>query len=191
MWQTGPFHACGIGPRPLHADRGLAISANDQALDGNGDQTINGLDFGFFKNAFGTDTAKHLSRETANVMAIDVFAESVVRRTCQTRLHLGPVSYTCTVMADFDYTTPAREATVPADKRNARGDGLNLSGVYTLLYGTFMLVNAFAPSVMETIVFAGINWAVLSGLVLIISAFLLALVYVWLCRSRGESEARP
>jgi hypothetical protein len=40
---------------------------------------------------------------------------------------------------------------------------------------------------METIVFAGLNLAVASGLGLIIGAFALALVYAWLCRSSGRA----
>jgi uncharacterized membrane protein (DUF485 family) len=70
--------------------------------------------------------------------------------------------------------------------RNARR-GLILFAVYGLLYLTFVVLNAFAPPVMETVVFAGINLAVLYGLGLIAAAFLLALVYAWLCRSRARS----
>jgi uncharacterized membrane protein (DUF485 family) len=44
---------------------------------------------------------------------------------------------------------------------------------------------------MEVIVFAGVNLAVLYGLGLIAAAFVLALVYAWLCRSRVDPEARP
>lgn len=65
-----------------------------------------------------------------------------------------------------------------------------LFAVYTLLYAAFMAVNAFAPQWMERIVFAGINWAVFSGLVLIVTAFGLALLYVWVCRGRPASEGR-
>ena len=43
---------------------------------------------------------------------------------------------------------------------------------------------------METIVFAGINLAVVYGLGLIAAAFILALLYVWLCRGKSEPEAR-
>ncbi|MEX0714559.1 MAG: DUF485 domain-containing protein [Pirellulales bacterium] len=65
--------------------------------------------------------------------------------------------------------------------------------LYLLLYGAFVLLNAFAPSVMARTPAAGINLAVLSGLGLIGAAFLLALVYDWLSRfldSRGQNEGR-
>lgn len=85
--------------------------------------------------------------------------------------------------------SPTPEADHPAEAaRNARF-GLALFAVYTLLYGAFMIVNAFAPELMQAIAVAGINWAVFSGLVLIVAAFVLALLYVWLCR-RSAAEGR-
>ena len=65
--------------------------------------------------------------------------------------------------------------------RNARL-GLWLFAVYLLLYGGFVGINAFAPHVMETQPALGINLAILYGMGLIVAAFLLALVYGWLCR---------
>ena len=59
--------------------------------------------------------------------------------------------------------------------------GLWLFGVYCLAYGAFVLLNAFAPKVME-ITFGGVNLAIWSGFGLIGGALLLALVYAWLCR---------
>jgi uncharacterized membrane protein (DUF485 family) len=66
--------------------------------------------------------------------------------------------------------------------RNARY-GLILFSVYTLVYAAFVLINAFRPDLMEQSAWAGINMAVLSGLGLIVFAFLLSLIYGWLCRS--------
>ncbi len=66
--------------------------------------------------------------------------------------------------------------------RNARL-GLVLFVVYLLFYGGFVGLNAFAPEVMEWTPAAGINLAILYGMALILAAFLLALVYGWLCRS--------
>ncbi len=66
--------------------------------------------------------------------------------------------------------------------RNARL-GLALFAVYLLLYSGYVLVNAFQPSLMDTVVFAGINLATAYGLGLIGAALFLALVYGWLCRA--------
>ena len=74
--------------------------------------------------------------------------------------------------------------------RNARV-GLWLFGVYFLLYGGFMALNAFAPQRMSAAPFGGVNLAVLYGLALIVAAFVLALVYVFLVRNRaGDGEGR-
>jgi uncharacterized membrane protein (DUF485 family) len=69
--------------------------------------------------------------------------------------------------------------------RNARV-GLGLFFIYLLLYGGFMTMSAFFPQEMATSPFGGVNLAVLYGLVLIIAAFLLALVYVFLVRHRAD-----
>ena len=73
--------------------------------------------------------------------------------------------------------------------RNARV-GLWLFLVYLLLYAGFMGLNAFAPQRMAEAPFGGINLAVLYGLLLIVAAFLLALVYVFLVRNRAEDGGR-
>jgi uncharacterized membrane protein (DUF485 family) len=65
--------------------------------------------------------------------------------------------------------------------RNTRY-GLALFALYLTLYGVFVVASAFAPAVMERTI-AGVNVAVLAGFALIGAAFLLALVYGWLCRS--------
>jgi len=85
-------------------------------------------------------------------------------------------------MAHFDQA-PHEEEPVdePAARRRARL-GLALFGIYSLLYGGFMLLNVFDPSFMETTPFAGINLAILYGFGLIAAALILALVYAWLCR---------
>ncbi len=86
--------------------------------------------------------------------------------------------------------TKADELTQAEAARNARY-GLALFALYALLYVAFMLLNAFAPKAMGVIVFAGINLAVAYGLGLIVAAFMMALVYAWLCRSRRtEPEGR-
>lgn len=64
--------------------------------------------------------------------------------------------------------------------RNSR-IGLVLFGIYLLLYSGFVLLNTFAPATMESKPVAGINVAILYGFGLIIAAFVLALIYGFLC----------
>lgn len=73
--------------------------------------------------------------------------------------------------------------------RNTR-NGLILFFLYLLLYGGFVLLNTFAPSTMDAIPFAGVNFAILYGFGLILAAILLAFVYGFLCRGPMESEPR-
>ena len=73
--------------------------------------------------------------------------------------------------------------------RNTR-IGLSLFAVYLLLYGTFVLLAAFSPDVMEATPLAGVNLAIWYGFGLIVAALVLALVYGWVCRlsSRHNRE---
>ncbi len=75
------------------------------------------------------------------------------------------------------------------EARNAR-TGLVLFGLYLILYCGFVLVNAFAPEMMEKTPlsgsFAGINLAILSGIGLILAALVLSLLYGFLCRETRE-----
>lgn len=72
--------------------------------------------------------------------------------------------------------------------RNARY-GMILFSIYLVLYGGFVNLNAFAPSLMEMTPVLGLNLAVLYGFTLIIAAMVLALVYTWLCRAPGSQNA--
>ena len=75
--------------------------------------------------------------------------------------------------------------------RNARV-GLALFAVYLVLYAGFMALNAFYPQRMATAPFGGINLAVMYGLLLIVGAFVLALLYMFLVRRRvGPEGERP
>jgi uncharacterized membrane protein (DUF485 family) len=67
--------------------------------------------------------------------------------------------------------------------------GMTLFSVYLVLYGGFVLVNAFAADWMEAKPIAGVNLAVLSGFGLIIAALVLALVYGLLCRTGSEQQS--
>jgi uncharacterized membrane protein (DUF485 family) len=68
--------------------------------------------------------------------------------------------------------------------------GLVLFAVYLLLYGGFVLLSALAPELMDRTPLFGVNVAVLYGFLLIIAAFVLALVYGWLCRARPGDSAQ-
>ena len=72
--------------------------------------------------------------------------------------------------------------------RNAR-IGLILFLFYCGLYAGFVLTNTFAVEVMEKSPFAGLNLALLGGFGLIVAAFLLALLYGWLCRSKASPDS--
>jgi uncharacterized membrane protein (DUF485 family) len=72
--------------------------------------------------------------------------------------------------------------------RNSK-NGLILFAVYLVIYGAYVLVNAFAPALMERTL-AGVTLAIMSGFGLIIAAFVLALVYGWLCRLPAENSQR-
>jgi uncharacterized membrane protein (DUF485 family) len=61
--------------------------------------------------------------------------------------------------------------------------GLILFVVYLAFYLIFVLINAFAANVMETVVVAGLNLAIVYGFGLIGLALLLALIYGGLCRN--------
>ena len=73
----------------------------------------------------------------------------------------------------------------PTIARNAR-IGLWLFAVYVLLYGGFMALNAFYPQRMAQPALGGVNLAVTYGLVLIVAAFVLALIYMFLVRARAD-----
>jgi len=85
-------------------------------------------------------------------------------------------------MAHFDQSPAAPEPHDPQQaSRNAKR-GLVLFAIYSSIYGLFVALNAFVPQSMETIVWSGLNLAVTYGLGLIGLAFLLALLYAWMCR---------
>ena len=71
--------------------------------------------------------------------------------------------------------------------RNSRF-GLWLFGIYFAVYAAFVGLNAFSADVMATNL-GGVNLAIVYGMVLIVAALLLALVYSWLCRERVENVA--
>lgn len=65
--------------------------------------------------------------------------------------------------------------------------GLILFGLYLLLYGGFVLLNAFSPTTMEMTPVAGVNLAILYGFGLIIAALVMSLIYGLFADSADES----
>lgn len=67
--------------------------------------------------------------------------------------------------------------------RNARW-GMALFLVYLVLYSAFVGVSTFHAAWMATL-WQGVNLAIWSGFGLIGVAFVLAMIYSWLCRARA------
>ncbi len=64
--------------------------------------------------------------------------------------------------------------------------GLVLFLIYSGLYLGFVLLSAFAPTVMDQRPWGGSNLAILYGFGLILAAFVLALIYGLACRSTHQ-----
>jgi uncharacterized membrane protein (DUF485 family) len=86
-------------------------------------------------------------------------------------------------MAGFDHFATGESEQTP-EQTSARSTryGRILFVLYAAFYGGFVLINAFAPQLMQWTPLGGINLAVLYGLGLIFAAFILAIFYDWLCR---------
>lgn len=67
--------------------------------------------------------------------------------------------------------------------------GLILFVVYLAFYLGFVLINAFAADLMETVVVAGLNLAIVYGFGLIGLALLLAFLYGGLCRREPSTAS--
>ena len=65
--------------------------------------------------------------------------------------------------------------------------GLQMLAAYGALYVIFIVINVAWPKVMGTIVVGGLNLAIVYGFALILIAFILALVYNWLCTRHEKS----
>lgn len=65
--------------------------------------------------------------------------------------------------------------------------GVKLFVVYAVIYAGFVAIGLFAIEKYETILFAGLNLAVVYGFGLIIFALVLALAYDYMC-SQKEAE---
>lgn len=71
--------------------------------------------------------------------------------------------------------------TPSAERLHNAALGLKLFVLYLVLYLGFVLINAFAANLMETVVFAGLNLAIVYGFGLIIFAIALAMIYGLMC----------
>jgi uncharacterized membrane protein (DUF485 family) len=72
------------------------------------------------------------------------------------------------------------------ETRNARA-GIVLFVVYVLFYAAFVALSAFAPKVMASEI-GGVNLAILYGFGLIVLAFVLAMVYMFVTRGNGDRD---
>lgn len=97
-------------------------------------------------------------------------------------------------MAGLHHSSDSPDRDSGTSSTRSRACGLVFFAIYLVFYAGFVLLNALAPALMEQLPLAGINLAVLYGLALIVMAFLLALLYDWLCRladhGRGTGEER-
>ncbi len=75
-----------------------------------------------------------------------------------------------------------------AETRNAR-IGLRLFTLYVALYAGFMWLSAFRPTLMGRPALGGLNVAIVYGFGLIAAAFVLAIVYMWLCMKHEARDA--
>jgi uncharacterized membrane protein (DUF485 family) len=84
-------------------------------------------------------------------------------------------------MAGFDAHGNTLSEPEHATGPRAARFGRILFACYAIFYGAFVLLNAFASTLMQNEL-SGISIAVWYGLALIAAAFAMALVYDWLCR---------
>lgn len=83
---------------------------------------------------------------------------------------------------DHGPSTATDDQSAETSARNARY-GLWLFALYCAAYAAFVLLNAFVPDSMTKRSLGGLTVSVLYGLGLIALAFVLSLVYAWMCRT--------
>jgi uncharacterized membrane protein (DUF485 family) len=84
---------------------------------------------------------------------------------------------------------PAAQAAKDPAFAYKRRMGVWMFFVYAAIYAVFIAINVIKPRFMESIVFAGLNLAVVYGFGLIIVALLMALVYSAACGRREKALA--
>ncbi|MFH2114336.1 MAG: DUF485 domain-containing protein, partial [Spirochaetota bacterium] len=67
--------------------------------------------------------------------------------------------------------------------------GVIMFFIYATIYAGFTAINVISPRIMETIIFSGLNLAVVFGFGLIILALVMALVYNVACTNRERMLA--
>jgi uncharacterized membrane protein (DUF485 family) len=92
-------------------------------------------------------------------------------------------------MAGLDHSPLPEQVRDPVSERYVARLGLLLFALYLAAYAAYVWINAFRPSLMDEVVFSGINLAVASGLALIVGAIVLALFYAVMCRRPQEGGA--
>jgi uncharacterized membrane protein (DUF485 family) len=71
--------------------------------------------------------------------------------------------------------------------RNAR-IGLILFTIYLAFYLGFVFLNAFSPETMRATPIEGVNLAILYGFGLIVTAFVMAILYGFLCKEEPAED---
>ena len=107
----------------------------------------------------------------------------------------GTLAATIAIGNKFNYNSPSLVEVncsyslrwIPMQARNSR-IGLILFFIYLLLYGGFVFLIALRPDSMDLQPIAGINLAIVYGFVLIVGAFLMAVLYGLLCKTDPPSE---
>jgi uncharacterized membrane protein (DUF485 family) len=84
---------------------------------------------------------------------------------------------------------PADPQSAASTQRHNSRLGLQLFFLYFVLYAGFVLINAFAPAVMEWRPWGGINLALLYGFGLIVAALALAFIYGWMAKVATPSQS--
>lgn len=77
---------------------------------------------------------------------------------------------------------PAEEPECARTSRRNSRIGLVLFAIYLAVYAGYVFLTAFHRATMDLRVFAGLNLAICYGMLLILLAFALAILYGWLCR---------
>jgi uncharacterized membrane protein (DUF485 family) len=67
---------------------------------------------------------------------------------------------------------------------------LILFAIYLVFYLVFVLINAFAPDLMETSTLAGLNLAIVYGFGLIVAAIVMAMIYGVMCRREPAEQPK-
>jgi uncharacterized membrane protein (DUF485 family) len=65
--------------------------------------------------------------------------------------------------------------------------GLRLFWIYCVIYFGFILLNAYWPESMSLRIWGGVNVAIAYGMILILGAIILAVIYLYHAKNEEES----